>query len=187
MLDKLLAPRTEQCFIRRCLLRLSARVSTMGHKGHLCCSGLCDFICFFILVTSFPQTLHGHGVPCGLWFKTNLYDLTNDSIFANLWLRGSCGILFSSTPLFSPAIYVTSSLLLHGLFIMLTISDVTQQSLILSNVSFTLYPKTTSHHFLSHMQAVKHIVRLNKFFKQLFNYKLYVLPVSYYRQNLDAY
>lgn len=96
--------------MRRCLLRLSARVSVIGHMGHLCCSGLCDFICFLRLFTSFPQTLQDSGTLKGLLVNAKPNDLTIFSTLANLFVNGSHGFLFSSTPQFSPVRYVRFSL-----------------------------------------------------------------------------
>lgn len=98
--------RTEQCFIRRCLFRLSARVSIIGHSGHLCCSGLWDFMCFFMLFTSLPHTWHDSGLLYGLLLRVILNDWTMLSKFIILFFSDSCGILFSSTPLLSPERHV---------------------------------------------------------------------------------
>lgn len=92
MFEEVLSFNAELCFIRRCRFKLSARVSTIWHMGHLCCSGLCDFICFFKLTKSLLQTRQVSGanvekILCEPYFR----------IFSRVALSLG-GFIFSSMP-----------------------------------------------------------------------------------------
>lgn len=129
--------------MRRCLFKLSARVNVIGQNGHLCCSGLWDFMCFFLLLTSFPQILHGSGALHSRGCNATPNDLTNFSILGCFRLNDSRGFTFSS---FSPVMYVILFTAVKLYFCMLNSSN--------SNVRYQMhvYFPRAKHHLMSQYQ-----------------------------------